>query len=194
MLDMGPYYLTALVHLMGPVRRATGSAQKTFAERVIRNEKNPRHGQSIKVEVQTHVAGVLDFANGAVGTIITSFDVWSHSLPRIEIYGEKGTLQVPDPNNFGGPVLVRAAGEKDWREIPLTHGYAENSRGIGPADLARGLLTGRPHRADGALAYHVLDAMQAIHEASEKGRHVVLKSTCAQPAPLPPGLAPGALD
>src|SRR5438093_11346533 len=126
MLDMGPHYLTALVSLIGPVRRVTGSVRATFPEREIGSE--PRRGQKIPVNTPTHVAGVVDFASGAIGTIITSFDVWAHSLPRIEIYGSEGSLAVPDPNTFGGPVRLRRAGEAEWREMPLTHGRIENSR------------------------------------------------------------------
>ncbi|HEU5369624.1 MAG TPA: Gfo/Idh/MocA family oxidoreductase, partial [Ktedonobacterales bacterium] len=103
MLDMGPYYLTALVALLGPIRRVTGSARITFPERTIASAA--RYGQTINVETPTHIAGVLDFASGVIGTIITSFDVWSSRLPRIEIYGTRGSLGVPDPNTFGGPVL-----------------------------------------------------------------------------------------
>ncbi|MDI6828220.1 MAG: Gfo/Idh/MocA family oxidoreductase, partial [Armatimonadota bacterium] len=134
MFDMGPYYLTALVNLIGPVRRVTGSARITFPERIIGSE--PKRGTVIKVDVPTHVAGVMDFANGAVGTIITSFDVWAANLPRIEIYGTEGSLSVPDPNTFGGPVRIRRAGDKEWADVPLSHGYAENSRGLGVADMA----------------------------------------------------------
>jgi predicted dehydrogenase len=192
MFDMGPYYLTALIALLGPIRRATGSARASFAERTITSK--PRAGQTIPVQVDTHVAGVLDFASGAVATIVTSFDVWSHSLPRIEVYGSEGSLSVPDPNTFDGPVRLRLAGEKEWREVPLSHGYTENSRALGLADMAHGLRSGRPHRANGDLAFHVLDAMHAIHEASREGRHVLLESTVERPAPLPVGLADGELD
>ena len=192
MFDMGPYYLTALVHLIGPVRRVTGSARITFPERVITSQ--PKYGTRIKVDVPTHVAGVVDFGNGAVGTIITSFDVWAAQLPRIEIYGTEGSLAVPDPNNFGGPVLVRRAGASEWSEVPLTHGYTKNSRGIGVADMAYALRSGRPHRASGDLAYHVLDIMHAFHQASREGKHVELTSTCNRPAPLPLGLVEGMLD
>jgi predicted dehydrogenase len=192
MFDMGPYYLTALVHLMGPVRRVTGSAQITFPERLITSQ--PKHGTKIKVNVPTHVAGIMDFANGAVGTIVTSFDVWAAQVPRIEIYGTEGSLSVPDPNGFGGPVLVRRAGASDWSEVPLTHGYAKNSRGIGVADMAYALRSGRPQRANGDMAYHVLDIMHAFHDASREGRHVELSSTCTRPAPLPLGLREGTLD
>jgi predicted dehydrogenase len=192
MFDMGPYYLTALVTLMGPVRRVTGSARATFPERLITSQ--PKAGTKITVEVPTHVAGVMDFASGAVGTIVTSFDVWGGQHPCIEVYGTEATMQVPDPNGFGGPVRIRRPGGKDWVEMPLTHGYAENSRGIAVADMAYALRSGRPHRAGGELAYHVLDIMHAFHDASAKGKHVVLKSTCERPAPLPADLEPGTLD
>jgi predicted dehydrogenase len=182
MLDMGPYYLTALVALLGPIRRVTGSARITFPERMITSA--PRYGQTITVETPTHLAGVLDFASGVIGTLITSFDVWSSRLPRIEIYGTRGSLGVPDPNTFGGPVLVRRAGAQDWSEAPLTHGYHENSRGIGVADMAYALRLGRPQRASGALAYHVLDLMLAFEESSEQGRHIEISSACERPAPL----------
>ena len=192
MFDMGPYYLTALVNLMGPVKRVTGSARITFPERLITSQ--PKFGTVVKVDVPTHVAGIMDFANGAVGTIITTFDVWSHELPRIEIYGTEGSLSVPDPNSFGGPVRIRRAGAGEWSEVPLTHGYAQNSRGIGVADLAYALRSGRPHRASGDLAYHVLDIMHAFHDASREGKHIELRSTCAKPAALPLGLRHGTLD
>jgi predicted dehydrogenase len=148
----------------------------------------------VPVEVPTHVAGVLDFASGAVGTIITSFDVWAHGLPRIELYGSEGSLSVPDPNTFGGPVRLRRSDEKEWREVELTHPYRENFRSLGLADMAQALRSGRAHRASGELAYHVLDVMHAIHDASASGRHVELASTCQRPAPLPLGLEEGQLD
>jgi predicted dehydrogenase len=192
MFDMGPYYVTALVHLLGPVKRITGSARISFPTRTITSAK--KNGKVVQVETPTHIAGVMDFSSGAVGTVITSFDVWSHSLPCIEIYGSKGSMQVPDPNCFGGQVRIRLEGEKDWREVPLTHSYAENSRGIGVADMAAALKSGRPHRASGELGYHVLDVMQAFHDASVKNRHIELKSTCKRPAPLPTGLPKGKLD
>lgn len=192
MFDMGPYYLTALVSLIGPVRRVTGSARITFPERTITSK--PKYGQTIEVKVPTHIAGVLDFACGAVGTIVTSFDVWAAEVPRIEIYGTLGSLSVPDPNHFGGTVKLRRAGDDAWREVPLTHGYTENSRGLGVADMAYAMRFGRPHRANGRLAYHVLDIMHAIHDASREERHVRLESDCERPDPLPTGLRPGTLD
>jgi predicted dehydrogenase len=192
MFDMGPYYLTALVFLLGPVRRVTGATRITYGERTITSQ--PKYGQKIQVQVPTYVTGLLDFASGAVGTIITSFDTWASDLPRIEIYGTQGALSVPDPNTFGGPVRVRRAGSSEWSEIPLTHPYAENSRGLGVADMAQAIQSGRAHRASGELAYHVLDIMCAIHDASDQGQHVLLESSCTQPAPFPLGMLPGTLD
>lgn len=187
MFDMGPYYITALVSLIGPVRRVTGSARITFPERTVTSQ--PKYGHKIHVNIPTHVAGVLDFENGAVGTMITSFDVWHHHLPHIEIYGTTGSLRVPDPNTFGGPVLVRRQGAAEWTEIPLTHGFIENSRGLGVADMAHALLAGRPHRANGELAYHVLEIMHGFHDASKDGKHYELTSACTRPDSLPIGIS-----
>ncbi len=191
MMDIGPYYITTLVHLLGSVQRVTASAQVSFPERLILSQ--PHHGQKVQVDVPTHVAGVLDFESGAVGTVITSFDVWDSTLPRIEIYGSEGTLSVPDPNIFGGAVKVRRAGADAWSEIPHTH-TDEVGRGIGVADLAYAIRCGRPQRASGMLAYHVLDVMSAFREASETDRHVYVKSRVERPMPLPTGLMPGTLD
>ena len=191
MFDMGPYYLTALISLLGPARRVTGSARISFTERIATSEA--RYGERIPVEVPTHVAGVIDFASGPVGTLVTSFDVWGATLPRIEVYGSEGSLSVPDPNTFGGPVHVLRAGAREWNEVPLTHS-ADVGRGIGPADMAYAITTGRAHRASGEMAYHVLDIMHAFGEASESGQHVTVQSTCARPAPLPMGLLAGTLD
>lgn len=188
LFDMGPYYLTALIALLGPVRRVTGSTRTTFATRTATSEE--RYGAIIPVETATHIAAVLDFVNGAVVTLITSFDVWASTLPPIEVYGTRGSLQAPDPNRFGGVVSVRRAGVKEWSDMPLTHHYDENSRGIGLAEMAYAMRAKRPQRASGALTYHVLDIMHAIEEASEAGRHIELTSTCERPRALPLGLLP----
>lgn len=192
MFDMGPYYLTALVNLIGPVKRVTGSAQIGIPDRAIGSE--PKKGQKILVETPTHLVGVLDFEQGAVGTIVTSFDVWAHSLPRIEIYGSEGTLRVPDPNTFGGEVEIWRPENKEWQKVPHTHGYSENTRSIGIADMAQAILTGRPHRASGALAYHVLDIMHSVIDASKTGHHISLSSGIERPLPFPKGMEAGILD
>lgn len=191
MFDMGPYYLTALVNMMGPVRRVTGATRITFPERLITSE--PKNGQRVKVETPTHIAGIMDFASGAIGTITTSFDVWGGRLPCIEVYGSEGTLAAPDPNGFGGPVVLHRRGGEGWDEVPLSHGYVDGARGIAVADMAQALLTGRKHRASGELALHVLDIMQAFHEASDSGEHIELTTTCERPEALKPGLAEGEL-
>ncbi|MDA0747864.1 MAG: Gfo/Idh/MocA family oxidoreductase [bacterium] len=191
MFDMGPYYLTALVNLLGPVARVSGSTRISFPTRTATSEE--RFGEVLEVETPTHLTGTLDFACGVVGTMVASFDVWAHNLPRIEIYGSEGSLSVPDPNTFRGPVRLRRAGAEEWKEIPLTHSDTVK-RGIGVADMAYALTYGRPHRASGELAYHVLDVMHAFGDSSKSGKRVDIESTCLQPAPLPMGLLPGMLD
>lgn len=192
MFDMGPYYLTALISFLGPVRSVSGSAATSFTERRITSK--PYAGQMLKVETPTHITAMLEFESGAVATLITSFDVQASELPRIEIYGSDGTLSVPDPNTFGGPVRIRRRGVKEWSEAPLSHGYLTNSRGLGLADMAHALASGRAHRANGRMALHVLDVMQSTLEAAEQGRRLELSSSCERPAPLPLGLPEGLLD
>ena len=192
MFDMGPYYLTALINLMGPIESVAGSTRIPFPTRTITSAK--KYGTIVDVEVPTHVAGLINFRSGAIGTILTSFDIWAAELPRIEIYGSLGTLSVPDPNTFGGPVRYRKAGMDSWQDIPVLHGYAENSRGVGVADMAYALRTGRPHRANAELTYHVLDTMHAFHDADREGLVYRLDSTCDMPAPMPVGLLKGQLD
>ena len=193
MFDMGPYYLTALVNLMGPYRRITGSTRVTFPERTIGSE--PLRGTKIAVEVPTHIAGVMDFASGAVGTIVTSFDVYPDpAFSPIVIYGTEGTLAVPDPNGFGGPVRFKGKRDKEFQPVPLTHGYNDGNRGIGAADMAVAIQTGRPHRTNGDLGYHVLEAMWAFHDSSDSGTHYAMQSTVERPAPLKADLPEGELD
>jgi predicted dehydrogenase len=137
------------------------------------------------VNTPTHIAGLLEFAGGAIGTIVTSFDTWSHHLPCIEIYGSEGTLSVPDPNGFGGSVRVWRTSDRQWNEVPLIHEHSSNSRGLGVADMAHAMRVGRPHRASGEMALHVLDLMQSFHESSAEGKHIDLTTTCTRPAPFP---------
>ncbi|HIW31533.1 MAG TPA: Gfo/Idh/MocA family oxidoreductase [Candidatus Paenibacillus intestinavium] len=186
MFDMGPYYLTALVAMLGPLTRVTGSANISYPERTITSQ--PKHGTKIKVEVPTHIAGVLDFACGAMGTILTTFDTPGQStLPRIEVYGSQGTLLVPDPNNFGGEIKINRAGASEWTNIPYLFSNTDNSRGLGAADMAAAIIEGRSHRASGQLGYHVLEAMHGIHDAAAEGKHYMMKSSCEKPALLPLG-------
>jgi len=192
MFDMGPYYLHSLITLLGPVKRDSGSTRITFKERTITSQ--PKHGTKVTVEIPTHVVGILEFVSGAIGTLTTSFDVKAHNLPCIEIYGSDGSLSVPDPNSFGGPVKVRTASDKEWRTVALTHPYTEGERGLGVADMATAIASGRQHRANGEIAMPALDVMQAIHEASDGGRHITLSTTCARPQAMATGLPSGQLD
>ncbi len=191
LLDMAPYYLTSLINLLGPVKRVAGSARISFPERIATSREH--YGRRLPVEVSTHVTALLDFAAGPVATLITSFDIWHANLPRIEIYGSQGSLSVPDPNIFGGAVQVRRAGAAGWSDVPLLFD-AGVGRGIGVADLAYAITTGRPQRASGELALHVLDIMAAVEESSAEGRHVLLESAYTRPDPLPLGLLRGELD
>lgn len=192
MFDMGPYYLTALVNLLGPAVTVCGMTKTSFPERTITS--TPKFGQKIDVKVPTHVAGTVQFASGAIATVITSFDIWDSTLPRIEIYGTRGTLIVPDPNTFGGPILLKTADGSEFKEIPLLYNYAINSRGIGVADIADCIVTGNKPRANGELANHILEMMHAFHISSNSKHYVELTTSCEQPRPLPPGLIQGYMN
>jgi predicted dehydrogenase len=192
MYDMGPYYLTALVSLLGPVECVTGAARISFPMRTI--SSTPRSGETIDVTVPTHVTGILSFSSGVVGTITTSFDVWASELPWIEIYGSRGTLSLPDPNGFGGPVRVWTKNEPSWLDVPLSTNSTANMRGIGLADMAVALQAGRPHRANGHMAAHVVEIMESIHLAAIEGRHIELTSSCSRPAVLVEDQPIGSLD
>jgi len=192
MLDMGPYYITNLVQLLGPVASVMGSTARPKSERVVTSE--PMNGTLIPVEVPTHVAGTLEFESGAVVSIAMSFDVPKHRHAPIEIYGDKGSILVPDPNRFGGEVQVAKAGG-EWETMPLTHGHVEGEfRSIGVADMATAIVTDRPHRASGALALHVLEVTEAFETSAEEGRRVKIESRVERPAMLPAGRDTGQID
>jgi len=192
MLDMGPYYITALVNLIGSVKAVSGMAKKSYPTRRITSQ--PHYGTIVDVEVPTHFAGQMEFANGAIGTIIQSFDIHAHKLPILEVYGTEGTLSVPDPNTFGGPVMLYRPESKTYMEIPLTFGYAENSRGLGLADMAKAVQTGRKARAGVDLTYHVLEVMSGFGTSAETGKQVSIQTAPDRPAPMKTGLLPGILD
>jgi predicted dehydrogenase len=183
LLDMGPYYLTALVHLLGPVRRVTGVTATPRPTREIGS--GPHVGTVFPVQVATHVTGVLEHAGGAVTTLMMSFDIWAGQLPRIEVYGESGSLSVPDPNNFAGPVRLFTAAAQEWVDVPELAGYRDAARGYGVADLAGSLREGTSPRASGDLAYHVLDVMERLLAAAAAGTSLEVASTCVVPAPVP---------
>ena len=183
MFDMGPYYLTDLVFLMGPIRSVSGMVTTGRKQRTITSE--PLNGTTIDVEVPTHVSGLMQFENGAVGTIITSFDVAGSVLPRIEIHGDKGSISVPDPNRFGGEVLLRSGGDREWQPVECHHPYNDNSRGLGLADMAQAIRSGRQHRTNGDLAFHILDLMHGFHDSAAANSHFGIMSSCTAPEPMP---------
>ncbi|MHA1157497.1 MAG: Gfo/Idh/MocA family protein, partial [Alphaproteobacteria bacterium] len=192
MLDMGPYYLTALINLLGPIARISGAVRQTYDQRTIGG--GPRAGEQIPVDVSTHISGIIEFASGVLVDMTASFDVWKHQHNHIEIYGTKGAMVVPDPNRFDGSVLV-AEKNGDWEEIAPRFPYTDgNYRIIGVADLAHAIRTGRPHRANFDIAYHVLEAMDAFEISAQKRAAVDLGSSCDRPAALDPSLAEGLLD
>ncbi len=183
LFDMGPYYITALVNLLGPVKRVVALAHKGFAERLCRSEA--RRGDRLPVEVNTHVAGVLEFAGGALITMVMSFDVRQSDCQWIELHGSEGSLSVPDPNGFGGAVRYARGFGRAWESAPVPFEYTENMRSIGLADMAMGVMGDRPHRCNGELALHVLEVMCALEDAAREGRAWELVTTCTRPAPLP---------
>ncbi len=201
MLDMGPYYLTALQNMLGKIKSVTGAAGIMINPRTITHKNKeggpgPKHGQKITVETPDHVTGTLNFANGVIGTIITSFAMahapYDGGHP-ITIFGTEGTMQVPDPNGFDGSVKVRKLGDAEYVEVPLTHqkGFG---RMAGVADMAKGIRANRPHRASGALAFQTLQAMLGFLESARTGKAVELIGELERPAALPTELVPGKMD
>jgi predicted dehydrogenase len=190
---MGPYYLGALVTLLGPVKRVVGLSSQPQARRTIAS--GPRAGTAFDVEVPTHISGVLEHENGALSTMLMSFDVWAAQLPRIEIYGETGSLSVPDPNGFDGLVHVyegsgRGPDQRGWTDVEVLGGFADAGRGFGLSDMVRGIASKTPFRATGELAYHVLEVMEGVLAAGSTGRAVDIASRCDRPAAVPAGARP----
>lgn len=190
--DMAPYYLTALIHLLGPIKRVAAICGRAFDERLATSEG--AKGKTLPVEVNTHSAGTLEFCSGAIITLVMSFDVWKSNNQCLELHGTAGSLKIPDPNFFNGEICLFRPGMENWESVPYSHGYTENMRSIGVADMAYAIRSGRVNRCSGAMAYHVLDVMHAFDESSTSGSHIEIKSTCSQPEALPMGLPAGQLD
>lgn len=182
MLDMGPYYLTALVNLLGPIKRGTGLTRITSPTRRITSE--PRRGEIIEVETPTHIAASYEFESGPIAQMTMSFDVPVHALPHILIFGSEGTLNVPDPNGFRGIPTFCRRGSEIWDDIPTGEKYATNSRGVGLLDMVQAIQENRPHRASGALALHVLEAMLTPELSSKSGQEVTFQTTVDRPEPV----------
>jgi predicted dehydrogenase len=177
--DIGPYYLTALVALLGPAARVAATARQAHARRTIGS--GPKAGTVFEVEVPTHVMALIDYADGPGASATFSFDS-PVSRKQIEIVGTEGTLALPDPNTFVGPLRVRGAKDEEWRELPVTG--TSVGRGLGVLEMARALRAGTPHRATGALALHVLETMAAVIDSAQDGAFRTVGST----APVPPEL------
>ncbi|MFF4503532.1 Gfo/Idh/MocA family protein [Streptomyces sp. NPDC001401] len=182
LLDMGPYYLASLVHLLGPVRAVIGAAGRLRTERVIGS--GPRTGERIPVEVDSHVSGVLEHVGGALTTITTSFDGVATTAAPIEVHGETGTLTVPDPNGFDGEVRLFELGDTGWRTLPPSAGYVGGARGVGLLDFIAADGRRAP-RASGDLALHVLETMTALLRSSAEGRRIELTTSTPPPALVP---------
>jgi predicted dehydrogenase len=192
MFDMGPYYLAALLNLLGPIKRLTGSAGIAIPERTITSQ--PKYGKKMTVETPDHISGTLEFAGGTIATMIMSFAVHQaqyEGAHPITIYGTEGTLKVPDPNGFDGSVQLWRDG--DWKEVPhaFLTGYG---RMVGVADMATAIRSGRPHRASAEQAFTTLDAMQGFLDTAETGQAYALTTPYTRPAPMPTDLPFGTLD
>jgi predicted dehydrogenase len=181
LFDMGPYYLTALVFLLGPIRRVTGLAQTGAPFRVVGS--GPREGSRFPVETETHVAALIEHENGAVITLTTSYDTRAEES-SFELWGTEGTLALADPNYFEGEIGLRGEGLESFATMPPRAGPVGAARGFGLADLVAAHAEGQPHRASGELALHVLDAMTGILVAAREGRMVELASRVERPRPI----------
>lgn len=192
MMDMGPYYVTALVNLLGGVKGVTGVTKSSFPKRVITSE--PHRGEIVDVEVPTYVTGILDFESGATGTIFTTFDVHYKQQARFELYGSEGTLLIPDPNYFGGQIQLLRPEDGEYREIPLMFDYKENSRALGLADMAKALQTGREFRADVQQTLHVLEILTAFEKSSAKRAYLPITHRYTRRQPMKHNPIHGILD
>jgi predicted dehydrogenase len=195
--DLGPYYVTQLVNLLGPVSRVAAQASTASSTRTITSA--PLAGQTIVVEVPTTVNGVLSFAGAANVAFSHSWDVWKHKRLPLEIYGSEGSMLVPDPNFFGGePQIARRDG--DWTPLDIgphpfglpnrttrTGAQVADHRIIGLLDMVAAIRAGRPHRVGGTLALHVLEVLDAFERSSREGRHIVIETPCDRPEALPLG-------
>ena len=214
MMDMGPYYMTALVQLLGEAEGVMGMTKKSFNQRLITSD--PHCGETIDVDVDTYLTGNIRFSSGAIAQVFTTFDV--HYSPgassRFEVYGTEGTLIVPDPNTFGGPVMLlrpedmAAAPKTDpalmrrglpdiyagYKEIPLMYDYCENSRGLGLADMCKGIRQGRAYRANVQQQHHVLEILTSFTKSCAEGKYIPLQTKYNRTAPMKNNPMHGILD
>jgi len=211
MMDMGPYYVTALCNLLGGAKAVMGMTKKTFGTRLITSE--PHFGDTISVDVDTHLTGCIEFSGGAIAQIITTFDVHYSTQARFEVYGTEGSLAVPDPNTFGGNVLLFRSEDNDqpkvdpgslkpeeislyrgYKHIPLMFGYKENSRALGLADMCKAIKTGRGIRANSDLQMHVLEILTSFSKSYAERKYIELSTQYTRGAAMQNLAMPGVLD
>lgn len=192
MFDMGPYYVTAMVNLLGNVEEVFAMTKTSYPQRVATCKEH--FNEVIDVEVPTYYAGTMRFESGVIGTLFTTFDVHYETQARLEIYGSEGTLLLPDPNCFGGPVKLLRPEHGSAEEIPLLFDYRENSRALGLADMAKSLQTGRKHRANIDMTYHVLEIMEGFAQSGREKKLISIESGFAPSPQMKRGNIHGVLD
>jgi len=211
-LDMGPYYMNALCNLLGEAKSVTGKTKKAFAQRIITSK--PHFGEVVDVDVDTHMTGIIEFTSGAVAQIITTFDVFYTSQAQFEVYGTEGTLIVPDPNTFGGPLLMLRPEDMGrgpsvdpgllkpeeitpylgYKQLPLMFGYRENCRALGLADMCKAIETKRAYRANSDLQMHVLEILTSFGKSSQARKTIDLTTQYTRGEPMKNATIPGVLD
>lgn len=177
LLDMGPYYVHALVTLLGPVRSVLGASRRSRDTRTIGT--GPRAGEVIPVEVDTYVTGILVHESGVLSTLVMGFDGAGTTAHPIEVHGTAGTLGVPDPNLFDGDVRLLVEGS-DWEVLPVSAGYVDAGRGIGLQDMAAGIARSEGFRASGELGQHALEVMNGVLEAARGAGMVEVETGCGR--------------
>lgn len=192
MMDMGPYYITTLINLFGRAKSVIGVAKINFPQRTITSE--PHYGEIIDVEAPTHLTGVIEFDNGAVANITTTFDVYQSRNHDIEVFGTKGTLYVPDPNCFDGEIKFYDGVNQKVVDYQSEFDYSENSRGLGLADMAKAIETGRMPRCSYNQTFHVLEIMEAFTKSYKEGRRIDIKSSFTRQPQLDPKMPTGYFD
>jgi predicted dehydrogenase len=196
-LDMGPYYFTALVNLLGPVVNVDSKIKSVYKKRVIGSGN--RKNKEIIVDIPTSIISHLEFKSGALIDAFFSFDVWKHNKNHIELYGDKGSLSLPDPNMFGGQLLKCTSKGGEWESIPTTHmnlgkynieknhekinedPTVANYRGIGVSEMVNAIEKGVKNRCSGELSLHVLDIMDSILKSGKNNKKINLRTDCEMP-------------
>lgn len=185
--DVGIYYLTALLSILGPVEQASGFAFHTNPEGTVENPALPLFGETFPVENENVMVASLKFKTGVCGTLNFNCDSIWPQVPRLMIYGTEGILYLPDPDKFGGTVYIQKKGMTEPVEVPNCYGFGENSRGLGVAEMAWALRKGRPHRASIDMGCHAVEILNGIVTCTKTGQVQTMKTEFERSAPLPEG-------